>query len=70
MHRTVIDKTGLTGTTNITLKWTPDDAGDAANGPTVSIFTAVEEQLGLKLQSSKGPVETLVIDHVEVPSKK
>ena len=34
----------------------------------ISIFTAVEEQLGLKLQSAKGPVETLVIDHVEMPS--
>jgi uncharacterized protein (TIGR03435 family) len=69
VHRNVIDKTDLKGTSDITLKWTPDDAADSAAGPTVSIFTAVQEQLGLKLQSSKGPVETLVIDHVEVPSK-
>jgi uncharacterized protein (TIGR03435 family) len=70
VHRDVIDKTGLKGTSDITLKWTPDDAGDAAaSGPNISIFTAVEEQLGLKLQPSKGPVESLVIDHVEMPSK-
>jgi uncharacterized protein (TIGR03435 family) len=69
VHRTVIDRTGLKGVSDVTLKWTPDDVADAATGPTVSIFTAVQEQLGLKLQSSKGPVETLVIDHVEVPSK-
>jgi uncharacterized protein (TIGR03435 family) len=70
VHRDVIDKTGLKGVSDITLKWTPDDAGDAgAGGPNISIFTAVEEQLGLKLQSGKGPVETLVIDHAEMPSK-
>jgi uncharacterized protein (TIGR03435 family) len=69
VHRDVIDKTGLKGVSDITLKWTPDEAADSATGPTVSIFTAVEEQLGLKLQSSKGPVETLVIDRVEMPSK-
>jgi uncharacterized protein (TIGR03435 family) len=69
VHRDVIDKTGLTGVSDITLKWTPDDAADATNSATISIFTALEEQLGLKLQPSKGPVETLVIDHVEIPSK-
>jgi uncharacterized protein (TIGR03435 family) len=68
VHRTVIDKTDLKGVSDVTLKWTPDDAADAATGPTISIFTAVEEQLGLKLQSGKGPVETLVIDHVEMPT--
>jgi uncharacterized protein (TIGR03435 family) len=70
VHRDVIDKTGLKGVSDVTLKWTPDDAGDAgAGGPNISIFTAVEEQLGLKLQPGKGPVETLVIDHAEMPSK-
>jgi uncharacterized protein (TIGR03435 family) len=83
LSRTVLDKTGLTGKYDIELYWAPDQAdpvfkgpdgslpkGDAApdsSGP--SIFTALQEQLGLKLQSAKGPVETLVIDHVEMPSE-
>jgi uncharacterized protein (TIGR03435 family) len=68
-HRKVIDKTGLTGRADITLKWSDDVAAQQGGLDVVSIFTAVEEQLGLKLQSSKGPVETLVIDHVEMPSE-
>ena len=67
VHRQVNDKTGLAGAADITLKWTSDEAADQG-GTVVSIFTAVEEQLGLKLQSSKGPVQTLVIDHAEMPS--
>jgi uncharacterized protein (TIGR03435 family) len=79
LHRTVIDKTGLTGNFEITLKWASDDNSAAmsaapgspdssteASGP--SIFAAVQEQLGLKLQSAKGPVDTLVVDHIEKPS--
>jgi uncharacterized protein (TIGR03435 family) len=67
VHRQVNDKTSLTGAADITLKWTSDEAADQG-GTVVSIFTAVEEQLGLKLQPSKGPVQTLVIDHAEMPS--
>jgi len=84
LHRTVLDKTGLTGKYDLELTWTPEQGadpmfkgaegspqrGDAApdsSGP--SIFTALQEQLGLRLQSAKGPVETLVIDHVEMPSE-
>jgi uncharacterized protein (TIGR03435 family) len=83
LQRTVIDKTGLTGKYDFTLQWTEESSdpmfkgGDGsqqkaepapdATGP--SIFTALQEQLGLKLQSAKGPVETLVIDHVEMPSE-
>jgi uncharacterized protein (TIGR03435 family) len=85
LHRTVLDKTGLTGKYDLELTWTPDrgsdpmfkgaadnsqqrtDAASDSSGP--SIFTAVQEQLGLRLQSAKGPVETLVIDHVEMPSE-
>lgn len=68
-RRSVIDKTGLTGGYDIDLTWTPDDApaGDGDTGP--SIFTALQEQLGLKLEAAKGPVETLVVDHVEMPSE-
>ena len=68
VHRKVIDKTGLTGSADITLKWSDDVAAEAGGPNVISIFTAVEEQLGLKLQPSKGPVDTLVIDHAEMPS--
>ena len=67
--RKVIDKTGLTGTADITLKWTDDVAAEQGGPNVVSIFTALEDQLGLRLQPSKGPVDTLVIDHVEMPTE-
>jgi uncharacterized protein (TIGR03435 family) len=83
LHRSVVDKTGLTGKYDFTLQWTDDHADSMfkapdgssqradpppdATGP--SLFTALQEQLGLRLQSSKGPVETIVIDHVEMPSE-
>jgi uncharacterized protein (TIGR03435 family) len=68
--RTVFDKTGLKGRVDaLTLKWTDENAADTSGAPVVSVFTAVEEQLGLKLEPSKGPVETLVVDHVEMPSE-
>jgi uncharacterized protein (TIGR03435 family) len=69
LGRIVVDKTGLQGRYDITLKWTPDDASasNASDGP--SIFTAIQEQLGLKLESTKGPVQVLIIDHVEMPSE-
>ena len=75
--RVVLDKTGLQGNYTISLKFAPDDtrsgvpstetlsAPDA--GP--SVFTALKEQLGLELKSSKGPVDVLVIDHVEQPTE-
>jgi uncharacterized protein (TIGR03435 family) len=72
MRQTVLDQTGLSGSYEINLVWTPEnlhpvattfEAPDPAPGP--SIFTAVQEQLGLKLESRKGPVEVLVIDHAE-----
>jgi uncharacterized protein (TIGR03435 family) len=65
----VIDATGLTGVFDIDLQWsqdtanTNDAAADGGNGP--SIFTAIQEQLGLKLEPRKGPVEVLVIDQAE-----
>lgn len=73
LESTVVDKTGLTGTFDFDLKWTPDDAGPSKEGGSteanVSIFTAVQEQMGLKLQPTRGPVDTLVIDHAEQPSQ-
>jgi uncharacterized protein (TIGR03435 family) len=69
LHRTVIDKTGLTGKYELSLKWSQYDGTEppADSGP--SIFTALPEQLGLKLKPAKGPVETLVVDHIEMPSE-
>ncbi len=75
VHRTVLDKTGLTGKYDFSLRWAPEEqmgagvnASDAGGEAGPSIFTALEEQLGLRLNSSKGPVQTLVIDHVEMPT--
>ncbi|MGB7264364.1 MAG: TIGR03435 family protein [Terracidiphilus sp.] len=66
--RDVVDQTGITGRYDLKLQWTPDDgtAPAADSGP--SIFTALEEQLGLKLEPARGPVKVLVIDRVEMPS--
>jgi uncharacterized protein (TIGR03435 family) len=77
LGRNVIDGTGLTGAFDFHLTWAMDSDGaltgaiddqppDSA-GP--SIFTALQEQLGLKLEATKGPVEALVIDHIEKPSE-
>ena len=66
MERHVVDNTGLTGLFDIKLEWTADT--DArTDGP--SIFTAVQEQLGLKLDSVKAPVPMLVVDAVHAPSE-
>lgn len=84
VNRVVIDRTGLSGNFDVDLTWTPErlparapgtppDQAIRVNGVEIdpngpSIFTAVREQLGLKLESAKGPVEVLAIDHVEQPS--
>ncbi len=81
--RTVLDKTGLTGKYDFSLQWTPDESlqqrgpGDGPerdllppvdqNGP--SIFTALQDQLGLRLESQKAPVEVIVIDSVQKASE-
>jgi uncharacterized protein (TIGR03435 family) len=64
--RTAVDKTGLTGKYDFSLKWKPDDSQADTTGP--SLFTAIREQLGLKLEPGKSVVEIIVIDHVERPS--
>jgi uncharacterized protein (TIGR03435 family) len=73
--RTVVDKTGLTRKYDIELRWSPEDShpnsdagGGATEGPDVDFFTAIQEQLGLKLIPAKGPVNALVVDHIEKPS--
>ena len=71
--RMVLDKTGLTGSYDFSLDWTDEapagaeTAPEASNG--ASIFTAVEEQLGLKLQPAKGPVPVMVVDQLERPTE-
>jgi uncharacterized protein (TIGR03435 family) len=74
LGRTVVDKTGLDGAYDIDLQWTPDEtqaflptgpASADSSGP--SFFSAVQEQLGLRLESQKGAVEVLVIDRAEKP---
>jgi uncharacterized protein (TIGR03435 family) len=70
VKRTVIDKTGITSTFDVDLKWNPNEATATPSADTApSIFTALTEQLGLKLESSKGPVEVLVIDSVSKPTE-
>jgi uncharacterized protein (TIGR03435 family) len=64
-ERVVVDRTGLDGRFDVELEWSPDQA--ATDKP--SIFAAVQEQLGLKLESAKGPVSVVVIDHVERPTE-
>ena len=66
--RSVEDATGLTGVFDLRLTWAPDqpEAGADANAP--SLVTAVQEQLGLKLESRRMPIEVLVIDRAELPS--
>jgi uncharacterized protein (TIGR03435 family) len=65
--RKVLDRTGLTGRYNFTLKWAPEDDPGDGSGP--SLFTAIQEQLGLKLESTKTPLDVLVIDHIDRPSE-
>ena len=81
--RVVVDRTGLRGNYDVLLEWTPDprpsaSAADLPPGLPVpppptsggpSIFTAIQEQLGLKLQSEKGLVEVLLIDRIDRPSE-
>jgi uncharacterized protein (TIGR03435 family) len=76
--RTVEDRTGLTGLYDLQLHWAPEGSASnnasetPANAPSddvgPSIFTALQEQLGLKLDATKGPNDVLVIDHIEQPS--
>jgi uncharacterized protein (TIGR03435 family) len=80
VDRPVLDMTGLKGVFDLTLDWTPDEslsakkpgegevAIDAPKSP--SLLTALQEQLGLKLQARRAPIEILVVDHAEkVPTE-
>lgn len=69
MKQPVVDKTELIGLYDFTLRWTPDDAPAPADEHAATIYTAVQEQLGLRLVSRKDDMEVLVIDHVEKPTE-
>ena len=83
VNRTVVDRTGISENFDVDLTWTPDQVPQGAPGPPPpgapplppidpngpSIFTAVQEQLGLKLESEKGPVDVVVIDRAEHPTE-
>jgi uncharacterized protein (TIGR03435 family) len=76
LGRDIIDKTEIRGRYDLTLKWTSDavihsvpEGADSPADAGPSIFTAIQEQLGLKLEPAKAPVEVLVIDHLEMPSE-
>jgi uncharacterized protein (TIGR03435 family) len=77
VNRVVVDRTGLDGRYDFDLNWTPEQPGRgsaAAGAPpasdpnAVSIFTAIQEQLGLRLNSTRDMVEVLVIDTLEHPT--
>jgi uncharacterized protein (TIGR03435 family) len=79
LDRPVVDQTGLEGRWDFMLRWTPDESQFLAMGVRVQpppdnpdappgLFTAIQEELGLKLEAVKAPVEVLVVDHVERPS--
>jgi uncharacterized protein (TIGR03435 family) len=70
LDRNVIDNTGLIGTYEIDLNWGPDALRAGADTATdlPPIFTAIQEQLGLKLQPTRGPVAVLVIESVQRPA--
>jgi uncharacterized protein (TIGR03435 family) len=81
VHRPIVDRTGLTGRFDIDLTYLPEleniNGRPASDSPFLpaqvtgapSVFTAVQEQLGLKLEAARGPVEVMVIDRIERPTE-
>jgi uncharacterized protein (TIGR03435 family) len=79
LDRPIVDQTGITGRWDFSLKWTPDDSQfggmgakippstDTADAPP-NLYTAIQEQIGLKLEATKAPADVIIIDHVEKPS--
>jgi uncharacterized protein (TIGR03435 family) len=73
--RPVFDRTGITGKYDLTLQWAPDDLqtdasrhGTDENNSFPGLFTAIQEQLGLKLQEEKRPARVFVVDNIDMPS--
>jgi uncharacterized protein (TIGR03435 family) len=76
LDRPVVDKTGLAGRYDFNLEWMPNESQFGGQGPRENpestrpdLFAAIQQQLGLKLEATKGLVEVVVIDHVERPSE-
>jgi len=76
LDRPVVDKTGLSGRYDFDLEFTPDDTqfsgalgGLPGDSPLPGLFTAIQQQLGLRLEATKGPVDVLVVDRAERPSE-
>jgi uncharacterized protein (TIGR03435 family) len=75
LDRPVMNSTGLEGRYDFKLEWTPDPGPSAPDGGPLetslgpSLFTSLQQQLGLRLEGTKGPVDVLVIDHVDKPSE-
>jgi uncharacterized protein (TIGR03435 family) len=68
MHEPVVDRSGITGDVTVDLEFAPLNAGPTESSAP-SIFTALQEQLGLKLERAKVPVEVMVVDHAEKPGE-
>jgi uncharacterized protein (TIGR03435 family) len=75
LDRPVVDKTGLTGRYDFDLEWAPDETqfgGDvpvaSADAPSLPLFSAIQQQLGLRLEATRGPIAALVVDKAERPS--
>ncbi|MEK6396488.1 MAG: TIGR03435 family protein, partial [Terriglobus sp.] len=66
---TVVDKTGLTGRYDITLKWDPTADKPSTTGDGTTLQAALKEQLGLRVESGTGPVEILTVQHMERPAE-
>ena len=75
VDRPVVDKTGISGRYDFELEWTPDETQFGGNVPTGNpeapkpdLFSAMQQQLGLRLEATRGPIEALVIDWAERPT--
>lgn len=75
LDRPVVDKTGLTGRYDFDLEWGPDESqfngeipSASSSSPEPPFFTAIQQQLGLRLEATRGPVDAIVVDHAERPS--
>ena len=69
LDKPVVDETGLAGRYDFVLKWTPDELNTSDPNAPPGIFTAVQEQLGLKLEPTRGTTDVLVISHIERPTE-